>query len=95
MPQKRLVINLSEIIHLEIYCNACGNPSILPLEDQPDTPERRSGAEIYIASYMCASCLKPFTEVKGFHATVNTIREGLRTHRHAQGEFAIHLIVQQ
>jgi hypothetical protein len=34
VSQKRLVIDLSEIIHLEINCGFCGKPSILPLEEQ-------------------------------------------------------------
>jgi transposase-like protein len=92
MSQKRLVIDLSEILHLEIYCNACKNSSILPLEDQPKTG---AGAGIYQASYTCTSCLKPFADVTGFKPALDKIREGLALHKSVQGEFAIRLVIQK
>lgn len=91
-PEKRLSIDLSEIIHLEIYCKSCRNLSILPLVDQPET---REGAEKYLASHKCASCLKPFAEVDRFQSAVNKIREGLESHSLVKGEFSIRLVIQQ
>jgi hypothetical protein len=95
VPKKRLVIDLSEILHLEIYCNECKKLSILPIEDPPETQERREGADTYLASYKCTSCLKPFGAGTRFQAAVDKIREGLESHRRAQSEFSLRLVIQK
>lgn len=94
MSEKRLVIDLSEIIHLEINCGSCGNPSILPLEEQEQS-KIQIGPETHISLNACPSCRKPFTEMGGLQTAVDKIREGLKFHNPAQSKAAIRLVIQQ
>jgi hypothetical protein len=89
MPQKRKVIDLNEIIHLEIYCDNCKNLSVLPLEDHPALPHK------HYAFYQCITCKTKLDSVSGFQLAVDKIREGLALHRKARGPFTISLVIQQ
>jgi hypothetical protein len=88
MSEKRLALELGEILHLEIYCDACQNSSILPLEDRPGEPP-------YFASHSCVSCTKEFREVPGFQNALSSVRQGLTALRLMKDTFAVRLIIQQ
>ncbi len=85
MSQKRLSINLSEVLYLEIYCNECTNLSILPIEVQTET----LGS---LDSQICSSCHKPFGAL---HDDLTVMRQILQDQRGKQGEFAIRLVIQE
>jgi transposase-like protein len=87
MPQQRLSIDLSEILHFEIYCPDCQYSTTLPLEDS-------SGILSRFNSYQCPSCQKPFESANEIQAVLYSIREGLAFYRKAQSELAIRLVVQ-
>jgi hypothetical protein len=94
VSQKRLVINLSEILHLEIDCGFCGKPSILLLEEQEQS-KIQIGPETRISLNACPYCRKPFTEMGGLQTAVDKIREGLKFRSPAQSKAAIRLVIQQ
>jgi hypothetical protein len=92
MPQKRLAIDLSEILHLEIYCGSCEKLSILSIKDKKGIS---IGTNQTLPFNACPSCHKPFTETANFQDALDKIREGLLLHSSVQGKFAIRLIVQK
>jgi hypothetical protein len=92
VPQQRLVIDLSEVLYLEIYCDTCKNLAVLPLEDQPGV---QFGTNRYVSLYACPSCQKPFTKGSEFKTAIESLREVFKSHRDTQGEFAIRLVIQQ
>jgi hypothetical protein len=92
MPQKRLAIDLSEILHLEIECGSCERLSILSIKDKKGIS---IGANQFLPFNACPSCRKPFTETTHFQDALDKIREGLLLHSTVQGELAIRLVVQQ
>jgi hypothetical protein len=89
VPEKRLSIDLSEVLYLEIFCNECKNLSILPIKDQSE----RFG--LSLASQMCSSCQKPFAGMEGFQEMLANMREILKSHSGTQGEFSLRLVIQK
>jgi hypothetical protein len=85
VSENRLVIDLSEILHLEIYCNECKKLSILPITDHPEK----------LASKMCPYCQQPFTAMKGFQEFVDNMQEMLKHPSIMKDGFTLRLVIQQ
>jgi hypothetical protein len=88
MPQKRKVIDLKEIIHLEIHCGECNNLTLLPLEDP-------KGGATLSARYQCLFCNKKFTTEPDFQFVLEKIRESLASSRTLQSPFTVRLVIEQ
>lgn len=88
MPQKRKVIDLKEIIHLEIHCGKCNNLTLLPLEDP-------KGGATLPALHQCLFCNKKFTTEPDFQSVLEKIREGLASSHTMRGPFTVRLVIEQ
>jgi hypothetical protein len=95
MPQKRIAIDLTEILHLEIYCDHCKNVNTLPLTNPPPQssgPIRGSHPGLS----KCLSCGVLFNTVSGLQDAVQKLQELLiNARRLGNSPFTIRLIAQQ
>lgn len=93
MPQKRLAVDLDEILHLEVYCDNCKTSTSLPIQS-------RSGGipvtqNLMEAEYRCPFCQKNFRDTLGFQQAIDRLREGLLLARNHRSPFLVRLVIQK
>lgn len=94
MAEKRLAVNLNEVLYLEIYCDSCKSTTSLSIEERPGTiPTRKNKDD---AALECLSCHRSFRDVPQFQQIVTAIGEGLKLHRNLTDQtFSVSLIVKE
>lgn len=96
MVQKRLSIDLSEILHLEVYCEGCKTSSSLPIESR--TGGIPVSHNLMETEFRCPLCMKEFRTVPDFPRALDQLRQGLslyRKYRKNSSPFQLRLIVQK